>query len=147
MLVARRDPPFHAGAHDSAPPLPGAYPHLRPPRLTRIVTMMQMLGSLLAVPVGLASAYSIYRANFSPETTCQSLRANIVSMLDKSVDAGTRRMLVRRDVETFEQNCGCGRSRRHGGVQGAAGCRQAPTARRHGRGAGRAEGRTQRSRR
>ncbi len=106
MLVARRDPPLHAGAHDSVPLLHGAYPDLRPPRLTQFVTMMQLLGSLLAVPVGLASAYSIYRANFSPETTCQNLRANIVAMLDRSVDAGTRHMLVRRDVEAFEQNCG-----------------------------------------
>ncbi len=76
------------------------------PRLTRTVGMLQIVGSLLAIPVGLASAYSIYRVNFSVETTCQSLRANIISMLDKSVDAGTRRMLVRRDVETFEQTCG-----------------------------------------
>jgi len=106
MLVARRDPPLHAEAQVSAPPLLGVHPDLRPPRLLRFVTMMQLLGSVLAVPIGLASAYSIYRANFSPETTCQNLRTNIVSMLDKSVDAGTRHMLVRRDVEAFEQNCG-----------------------------------------
>ena len=68
--------------------------------------MLQVVGSLLAIPVGLGSAYSIYRANFSVETTCQSLRTNIVSMIDKSVDASTRRMLVRRDVEAFEQTCG-----------------------------------------
>ncbi|HSP48672.1 MAG TPA: hypothetical protein VLN61_00525 [Pseudolabrys sp.] len=68
--------------------------------------MLQVVGSLLAIPVGLASGYSIYRANFSVETTCQSLRGSIVSMIDKSVDAGTRRMLVRRDVERFEQTCG-----------------------------------------
>ena len=65
-----------------------------------------MLGSLLAMPVGLGSAYSMYRANFSVEATCKSLRANIVSMLDKNVDAGTRHMLVRRDVEAFEHTCG-----------------------------------------
>jgi hypothetical protein len=68
--------------------------------------MLQVVGSLLAIPVGLASGYSIYHANFSDETTCQGLRANIVSMIDKSVDAGTRRMLVSRDVERFEQTCG-----------------------------------------
>jgi hypothetical protein len=66
---------------------------------------MQLLGSLLAVPIGLASAYSIYRANFSPETTCQTLRTGIIAMLDKSVDAGARRMLVRGDVLKFEQDC------------------------------------------
>lgn len=67
---------------------------------------MQIVGSLLAVPLGLASGYSIYRANFAPETTCQQLRGSIISMLDKNVDAATRRMLVRRDIEAFEQNCG-----------------------------------------
>ena len=102
MLVARRDP-FHPGAHDA--PFAHDAAAVRP-RLARTVGMLQVVGSLLAVPVGLASAYSIYRANFSVETTCQSLRADIISMLDKSVDAGTRRMLVRRDVETFEQTCG-----------------------------------------
>ena len=43
---------------------------------------MQIVASLLAVPLGLASGYSIYRANFSPETTCQTLRGNIIGMLD-----------------------------------------------------------------
>ncbi len=103
MLVARRDP-FHPGAHDAA------YSHDAVgggvPRFVRTVSMLQVVGSLLAIPVGLASAYSIYRANFSVETTCQALRANIVSMIDKSVDASTRHMLVRHDVEKFEQSCG-----------------------------------------
>jgi hypothetical protein len=68
--------------------------------------LLQLAGSMLAIPVGLASAYSIYHANFAPETTCQNLRANIVAMIDKQIDAATRRMLVRHDVETFEQTCG-----------------------------------------
>jgi hypothetical protein len=105
MLVARRDPPFHADAHDSAPADFAAYPAGPVHRLSRFATVMQLLGSLVAVPVGLASAYSLYHATFSPEASCQSLRAGIVSMLDKSVDAGTRRMLVRGDVVKFEQNC------------------------------------------
>jgi hypothetical protein len=69
------------------------------------VTLTQLIGSLLAVPVGIVSAYSIYHANFSVDATCQNLRGNIVSMLDKNVDTATRRMLVRRDVETFEKVC------------------------------------------
>ena len=75
------------------------------PRAVRFVTVIQMVGSLLAVPVGIGSAYTFYRANFSPETTCQSLRSGIIAMLDKGVDASTRRILVRRDVETFEKTC------------------------------------------
>src|SRR5262245_32288152 len=106
MLVARRDPPLHVDARDAASPHFHGYPAPKASRLARFVTVIQMTGSLLAVPVGIASAYSFYRANFSPETTCQSLRSNIVAMLDKSVDAATRRVLVRRDVEAFERTCG-----------------------------------------
>ncbi len=106
MLVARRDPPFHTGAHDAAPPNLGDFPSAKAPKLVRFVTVVQMVGSLLALPVAIASGYSFYRTNFSSETTCQSLRTGIVAMLDKSVDAATRRILVRHDVETFEKTCG-----------------------------------------
>ncbi|MGB9061848.1 MAG: hypothetical protein WCC80_00345, partial [Pseudolabrys sp.] len=105
MLVARRDPPFHVDAMDAAPLNPNVFPPPRASRVARLVTAMQMIGSILAVPVGIASAYSFHRANFAPETTCQNLRSGIISLLDKSVDASTRRMLVRRDVEEFEKAC------------------------------------------
>jgi hypothetical protein len=105
MLVARRDPPFHVDAKDAAPLNPHVYPPPRASRTARVVTAMQLIGSLLAVPVGIASAYSFYRANFAPETNCQNLRSGIISLLDKSVDASTRRMLVRRDVQEFEKSC------------------------------------------
>lgn len=105
MLVARRDPPFHGDARDIAPVNFEANPGSKPPRVVRFVTVIQMVASLLAVPVGIGSAYTFYRANFSPETTCQSLRNGIIAMLDKGVDASTRRMLVRRDVESFEKTC------------------------------------------
>lgn len=105
MLVARRDPPFHGRAHDIAPVNSEANPGSKPPKVVRFVTVIQMVGSLLAVPVGIGSAYTFYRANFSPETTCQSLRSGIIAMLDKGVDASTRRILVRRDVESFEKTC------------------------------------------
>ena len=106
MLVATRDPLPHSGAQDA--PSPAGIPAREAGTVTRVarfMTVLQMAGSLLAIPVGLASGYSIYRANFSPETTCQSLRANIVGMIDKQIDARTRRLLVRRDVETFEKAC------------------------------------------
>ena len=106
MLVARRDPPFHVDADNAPPPQESGYLAAKASGLTRFVTAVQMVGSLLAVPIGIASGYSFYRANFSPETTCQSLRSGIVAMLDKGVDATTRRVLVRRDVEEFEKTCG-----------------------------------------
>ncbi|HET7806116.1 MAG TPA: hypothetical protein VFL53_17895 [Pseudolabrys sp.] len=105
MLVARRDPPFHVDARDTAPVNFEAGRRSKPPRVVRFVTVIQMIGSLLAVPVAIGSAYTFYRANFSPETTCQNLRSSIIAMLDKGVDASTRRILVRRDVETFEKTC------------------------------------------
>jgi hypothetical protein len=104
MLVARRDPPFHSGAHET---MPASGRHLGlAAHQTRFITALQIIGSLLAIPVGLASAYSIYHSNFSAEAQCQSLRGNIIAMLDKSADASTLRMLVRRDVEMFETSCG-----------------------------------------
>jgi len=106
MLVARREPPFHADPHNPGPVNPGVYAAAKASKLTRFVTAIQLVGSLLAVPIGIASAYSFYRANFSPDTTCQNLRSGIIAMLDKSVDAATRRILVRRDVEAFEKSCG-----------------------------------------
>ncbi len=97
MLVATRDPSHHSGAAPAADSGPG---------ITRLMNVLQVAGALLAIPAGLASAYSIYHANFSVESRCQSLRVNIVSMLDKSADASTLRMLVGHDVTAFEQSCG-----------------------------------------
>lgn len=104
MLVATRDPlqqpghdasSFHYDGHGA-----------RRPRLGRAIAGLQIVGTLLGIPVGLASVYSMYHANFSVEATCQALRTNIVSMIDKKIDPVARRMLVRREVETFEKSCG-----------------------------------------
>lgn len=101
MLVAKRDP-FHAGAEDVAvPPRNGAAP-----RFGRAMSALQIVGTLMAIPAAIGSTYSMYRANFTVEATCQSLRANIVAILDKGVDATAQHMLVRRDVEAFEATCG-----------------------------------------
>ncbi|HET7847787.1 MAG TPA: hypothetical protein VFL51_01875 [Pseudolabrys sp.] len=108
-LTERREPVFDAAPHDRVAPevrSAGIGPLKSASRVTRVISGAQMLSTLLAVPLGLASGYSIYRANFSPETTCQNLRAGIIAMLDKKVDAAMRHMLVRRDVEEFERSCG-----------------------------------------
>ncbi|HEY4142140.1 MAG TPA: hypothetical protein VGM57_12045 [Pseudolabrys sp.] len=70
------------------------------------MSLLQVLGTVLAIPVGIGSAYTMYKSNFTAEASCQALRANIIQILDKSVDAGARHMLVRRDVEAFEKTCG-----------------------------------------
>ncbi|MCW5694842.1 MAG: hypothetical protein KIT48_20995 [Pseudolabrys sp.] len=113
-LSERREPTFHAVARDpetsySAASHHGASVHhaIRPSsHFTRFVSGFQAISTLIGVPLALASGYSLYRANFAPETTCANLRASIVQMLDKNVDAATRRMLVKRDIESFEAQCG-----------------------------------------
>jgi hypothetical protein len=107
MLMARREPLLHARLHDTAS-YPGDTAHARGPirGFTRFMTVMQLTGSLLGIPIGLASGYAIYRANFAADATCQTLRSNILATLDRSVDAATRRMLVHRDVAAFERSCG-----------------------------------------
>jgi len=97
MLAATRETSHHHGATPASAASAG---------FTRLMSALQVAGALLAIPVGLASAYSIYHANFSVEARCQGLRANIVAMLDKSIDASTLRMLVGRDIKTFEDTCG-----------------------------------------
>jgi len=98
MLVASRDP-FHPGPHEASKPPGGS-------RFARAMSALQIAGTLLAIPVGIGSAYTMYRTNFTVDATCHSLRSNIIALLDKSVDAGTRHKLVRHDVEAFEQTCG-----------------------------------------
>jgi hypothetical protein len=106
MLVARREPALQgepAPPHvdfERRRPYAGTHGH------NRLITTLQVIGTLVGIPVGLASAYSIYQSNFAVEARCESLRGSIVSMLDKRADASTLRMLVRRDVITFEKNCG-----------------------------------------
>jgi len=94
MLVATREPSEQ-----------GAAAPAKATGLARLMTVFQLAGSILAVPVGLVSAYSVYHSTFSDDAKCQSLRANIISMMDKSADAKTLRALVRRDVKAFEQSC------------------------------------------
>jgi hypothetical protein len=101
MLVAKRDA-FEFGAPDRLVPQPGPASS----RFTRALNVLQLLGALIALPVGIGSAYSMYQANFSAEASCKALRVSIIRMIDKNVDAATRHMLVRRDVETFESTCG-----------------------------------------
>jgi hypothetical protein len=105
MMTVRREPTFDVSPQDISAPLPSAYHAPQGSGLSRWVNVIQLVGALVAVPVGLGSAYSLYRTNFVPESACEGLRASIVAMLDKNVDAGARRVLMRRDVETFERTC------------------------------------------
>jgi hypothetical protein len=103
MLVARRDPPFESGAQNPLHP----HMHMHMPRQSsRFGSALQIVGTLIGIPVGLATIYSVYHSSFTVEARCETLRANIVGLLDKSADASTLRMLVKRDVTTFDDTCG-----------------------------------------
>ena len=98
MLTARRDDYPHADHFATS----------GPPRsvVSRFTGGMQLVGSIIGVPLALIGGYSTYHTTFSPEAKCQSLRGNIVAMLDKQADASTLRMLVQRDVANFQRDCG-----------------------------------------
>ncbi len=74
--------------------------------LIHFSSLLQSLGAILAVPVSIIGAYSVYHSNFSADVFCQNLRASIITTLDKNLDVDTRRVLVRRDVEEFGSKCG-----------------------------------------
>lgn len=105
MLSARRDPIMDHGTPVASSPPHAGHAVLRPTGFARFIAGLQVAATMLAIPVGLASGYSIYRVNFSPEASCGTLRANIISMLDKNADASTLRLLVRKDVASFERSC------------------------------------------
>ena len=108
-MAARREPTFHSpGRSDDHQTVAGHPLHpVRPAsHFTRFISGFQAISTLIGVPLALASGYTLYRTNFSPDTTCANLRASIVSMLDKNVDPATRRALVKRDIEAFEASCG-----------------------------------------
>lgn len=99
MLVATRDDePRALGAHYQ----PTSSRSLG----ARFTSGVQLIGSLVGIPLALIGGYSTYHVTFSPEGKCQALRSSIVSMLDKKTDPTTLRLLIQKDVATFEHECG-----------------------------------------
>src|SRR6188508_2357240 len=99
MLTAGREDRLGAGTPHVGP--------VEPPRsiVSRFTGSVQVIGSLVGVPLALLGGYSTYHSTFSPEAKCQALRTSIVSMLDKQTDATTLRLLVQRDVAAFRKDC------------------------------------------
>jgi hypothetical protein len=99
MLTATPDHDPRGNSHFGTPAAPRS-------AMSRFTGAVQLLGSLVGIPLALVGGYSTYHANFSAEAKCQALRGNIITMLDKKADASTLRGLVHRDVVTFERDCG-----------------------------------------
>ena len=108
MLVARRDPPFDAGAHDDRAPLmrrtlSAGRTHSVDPFHDRCCRWSaRCWRSRSASPAAIRSITPI----FSPKRPAKACAAISSRMLDKNVDASTLRMLVRRDAMAFEKSCG-----------------------------------------
>jgi hypothetical protein len=75
---------------------------------TKLVTTLNVCGILLAVPASAAGLYTTYRANFSSEVTCRTLRSSILRALETDLPFAARHALVRKDVAEFEQSCAPG---------------------------------------
>lgn len=72
----------------------------------KITKLFQLIGAALALPVGAAGAYTVYKAHFSSDVACQNLRASIVTTMEKNVGADAKRALLKKDVAEFEKACG-----------------------------------------
>ncbi len=70
-----------------------------------LVKIMQLTGAALAIPAGAAGVYSAYRSYFSADVACQNLRGTIVATMEKNIAADAKRVLLRKDIATFEKDC------------------------------------------
>ena len=74
---------------------------------TRIV---QLTAALIAIPVGLAGAFSFYNNQISAEGVCDNLRGNLLGIIDRNVPADVKYASMHRDFEHFEKKCARHRS-------------------------------------
>jgi hypothetical protein len=66
----------------------------------------QLLGTLLAIPAGLAGSYAVFRSIRSGGVDCTDLRASIIGTMEKKIAPDAKRTLLRHDVESFDVHCG-----------------------------------------
>ena len=69
---------------------------------TRIV---QLTAALIAIPVGLAAAFSFYHNQISAEGVCDNLRGSLLGIIDRNVPADVKYASMHRDFEHFEKKC------------------------------------------
>jgi hypothetical protein len=73
--------------------------------LSKLTMAFNVCGAMLAVPAGVIGLYTTYQANFSGEAACRGLRNSLLTTLEKNVDAEAKRVLVQKDLATFEHAC------------------------------------------
>jgi hypothetical protein len=72
----------------------------------RLVTLLQICGAALGIPAAAAGSYTAYKTFFSPEATCQSLRTNILAIMERRIAPDAKHTLLRKDVTEFDKTCG-----------------------------------------
>src|SRR5439155_19675828 len=60
--------------------------------------LLQITGAALGVPAAAAGTFAAYQSYFSTDVTCQKLRNDIVSIMEKKVAPETKRSLLKKDV-------------------------------------------------
>ena len=79
-----------------------------------LVKVLQIAGAALGIPAAAAGTFAAYQNYFSTDVTCQKLRSNIVSTMERNVAPETKRSLLRKDVNEFDKLCGDGDLPRRG---------------------------------
>ena len=71
----------------------------------QISKVVQIGAAALGIPAAAAGTYSAYQTYFTNVATCTSLRASILSTMEKKIPPDAKRTLLRKDVNEFENKC------------------------------------------
>jgi hypothetical protein len=71
-----------------------------------LVRALQITGAALGIPAAAAGTFAAYQSYFSTDVTCQRLRTNVVSILERNVAPDIKRSLLKKDVAEFDKLCG-----------------------------------------
>lgn len=71
-----------------------------------LVRVLQITGAALGIPAAAAGTFAAYQSYFSTDVTCQRLRSNVVSIMERNVAPDTKRSLLKKDVAEFDKLCG-----------------------------------------
>jgi hypothetical protein len=71
-----------------------------------LVRTLQIIGAALGIPAAAAGSFAAYQSYFSAEVTCQKLRNDLVSIMERKLSPDAKRSLLKRGVAEFDKLCG-----------------------------------------
>jgi hypothetical protein len=71
-----------------------------------LVRTLQIIGAALGIPAAAAGTFAAYQSYFSTDVTCQRLRNDLVSIMERKVSLDTKRSLLKKGVTEFDKLCG-----------------------------------------